>query len=148
MRHIYFEIAEEDNSTESADALLSTAKLPRLHISLHDVNTVFLVEGHAGDLIETNHIVLTNQSSLSSRVVNEHSRHRRLSTRNQVRIRGYLLKEMTLARPARTELDCVIVVLYKWNHAEQHHVTSARRKRCWLKADAAEQKVAPLLERK
>ena len=41
-----------------ADALRAAAELAGLHVSLHDVDAVLLVEGDAGDLIEADDVVL------------------------------------------------------------------------------------------
>ena len=48
-----------------ADALLAAAELAGLHVALHDVDAVLLVEGDAGDLVEADHVVLADQAALA-----------------------------------------------------------------------------------
>ena len=54
--------------------MLSLPRLnsPGLHVPLHDVHAVLLVEGDAGDLVEADHVVLADQSALARGVVHEH----------------------------------------------------------------------------
>ena len=42
------------------DAFLATAEFAGLHVSLHDVYAIFLIEGDTRHLIEANYIVLAD----------------------------------------------------------------------------------------
>ena len=45
--HIHFEVANHDDAAIGANALLSAAELAGLHVSLHDIHAILLVEGDA-----------------------------------------------------------------------------------------------------
>src|SRR5258705_1126679 len=75
---IDIEVSNHHDATVSANALFPSAELSRLHVALHDIDAVFLIEGNAGDFIEADHIVLTDQTPLPIAVVHEHARDRRL----------------------------------------------------------------------
>ena len=51
--HIDLEIAHQDDGSIGPDALLATRELAALHVALHDVDAVLLIERDARDLIET-----------------------------------------------------------------------------------------------
>ena len=44
---------------------LPAAELAGLHVALHDVDAVLLVEGDAGDLVEADDVVLADQPALA-----------------------------------------------------------------------------------
>ena len=47
------EVADHDDAAIGADALLAPAELAGLHVALHDVDAILLVERDAGDLVES-----------------------------------------------------------------------------------------------
>ena len=47
MLDIHVEVADQHDGAVGADALLAARELARLHVALHDVDAVLLVEGHA-----------------------------------------------------------------------------------------------------
>ena len=55
------EVADHDDAAVGADALRAAAELARLHVALHDVDAVLLVEGDAGDLVEADDVVLARR---------------------------------------------------------------------------------------
>jgi hypothetical protein len=122
---------------------LPAAELTGLHVALHDVHAVLLVEGHAGDLVEADHVVLADQTALTGGVVHEHPCHGRLAARDQVRIGRDLLVQVAFARAAGAELDHVVVPLDERDHAEQEGVTLAFRQAVGLQTDAAQQDPPP-----
>src|SRR5262245_5947782 len=73
MLHVHFEVPHHDNAAIRANTLLPAAELAGLHVALHDVHAIFLIEGDARDFIEADDVVLANQSALTIRVVDEHS---------------------------------------------------------------------------
>ena len=87
------------------DAFLAPAELAGLHVALHDVDAVLLVEGDAGDLVEADHIVLADQSALAVGIVDEHAGDGRLAAGDQMGIGRDLLEEVALAGAARAKLD-------------------------------------------
>ena len=101
VRYIDFKVAKQNNSAESTNALLAATKFPGFHIAFHDINAVFLIEGHAGDFVEANHVVLTNEAALAARHIDEHARDGGLAPRKQVGVGRDLLKKMTLAGTSR-----------------------------------------------
>src|SRR4051794_12465644 len=109
--HIYIEIAHEDDAALRADALAPTGELTALHVALHDVHAVLLIEGHARDLIEANDVVLADQTALPVRHVHKHPGDGRFPARDEMRVGRNLLEEMTLAGPSRPKLDHVVVPL-------------------------------------
>jgi len=49
------------------------------HVAFHDIDSVLLIEGDAGDLVKTDDIVLADETTLSRGVVHEHLGDRRLA---------------------------------------------------------------------
>ncbi len=91
---INVEVAYQDDAAVCADAFAASTEFPRLHIALHNVHAVLLVEGNAGHLIEAHHIMLRDESTLTCCVIHEHPRHRRLPARDEVGIGRNLLKQV------------------------------------------------------
>ncbi len=141
------EIAHHDDAAVGADALLAPAELARLHVALHDIDAILLVEGDAGHFVEADHIVLADQPPLAGRHVDEHPGDGALAAADQVGIGRDLLKEMALAGAARAQLDHIVVVLDERHHAQQQHIALALGHLRRLKADAAQQKLFPLVRR-
>ena len=104
--------------------MLSLPRLnsPGLHVALHDLHAVLLVERDAADLVEADHVVLADQAALAAGVVHEHLRHGRLAAGDEVRVGRDLLEQMRLAGAARPELDGVVVAHDERHHAQQQHV--------------------------
>jgi hypothetical protein len=63
--HVHLEVAHHHHTAVGANALLATTELAGLHVALHDVHAILLVEGDAGDLIEADHVVLADQAALT-----------------------------------------------------------------------------------
>src|SRR5580704_373746 len=78
--HVHFEIADHYHSAIRADTLLPAAKLAGLHVALHDVHAILLVEGNAGDFIEADHVILADQSTLTVGIIDEHPCDRRFAS--------------------------------------------------------------------
>ena len=76
---IDLEIADQHNRAFGADALAAPRELAALHVALHDVDAILLIEGDAGDFVETDDIILADQAALPGRVVHEHLRDSRLA---------------------------------------------------------------------
>ena len=55
------EVADHDDAAVGADALRPRLELAGLHVALHDVDAVLLIEGDAGDLVEADDVVLADQ---------------------------------------------------------------------------------------
>jgi len=72
MLHVHVEVTHQDNAAIGSNAFFAPTKLPRLHITFHDVHTIFLVKGHPRDFIKAHHIVLTHQASLARCVIDKH----------------------------------------------------------------------------
>ena len=66
-------VTHEHQATVRAYAFAAPAELSRLHVALHDVDAILLIEGDAGDFVEADDIVLGNQAALSRCVVHEHA---------------------------------------------------------------------------
>ena len=66
------QLLQQSASSLGADVFLGAAKLSGGHVTLHDVHTVLLIEGDAGDFIEADDIVLAYQAALSVCVVHKH----------------------------------------------------------------------------
>src|ERR1700730_967480 len=115
--HVDLEISDQDDRSIGPDALATARELAALHVALHDVDAVALIERDARDLIEAYHVVLADEARLAVRHVNETPRHGRLAAGNEMRVGGYLLEQMALAGPARPQLHHVVVALDKRNHA-------------------------------
>ena len=45
--NIHIEVTDHDDTAKATDALLAAAELAGLHVALHDVDAIFLVEGNA-----------------------------------------------------------------------------------------------------
>src|SRR4051812_8402803 len=84
---VHIEVADQDDATVSANAFAAAAELAGLHVSLHDVDTVLLVEGDAGYFVKADDVVLGDETALTSCVVDKHSGHGRLAPGDQVRVR-------------------------------------------------------------
>src|SRR4051794_6203557 len=130
--YVDVEVANHHDAAIRANAFLPAAELPRLHVALHDVHAIFLVEGDPGDLVEADDVVLADEPALTAGVVDEHACDRRLTARYQMRVRGNLLEEVTLAGAAGTEFHHVEVALDERNHPQQGHVARAWRELTWL----------------
>ena len=141
--HRHIEVADQDQRPLRADALLAPAELARRHVPLHDVDAVLLVEGDAGDFVETHHIVLADQAALPVCHVDEHLRDGGLAAREQVRMRGELLVDMTLPRPAGTEFDEVVVALDEGDQPEQRDPLGPFVQRGGFQAGRTEEEVHP-----
>src|SRR5262249_19301770 len=63
--HVHLEVADHYNAAVCPDALLAAAELAGLHVPLHYVHAVLLVEGNAAHFIEANHVVLAHQATLA-----------------------------------------------------------------------------------
>ena len=82
MLHIHVEVTHQDNAAIGSDAFFASAKLPRLHVALHDVHAIFLVKRNPGNFIKAHHIVLTHQTSLARCVIDKHPGHSGFATGN------------------------------------------------------------------
>jgi len=122
MFNINIKVANQDDATIGSDAFLATAEFTGLHVPLHDVHAILLVERDAGHLVEADHIVLADQSALAGCVVDEHPGNRGLTSRNQMRIRRNLLEEMALPCSSGAEFHQVVVTLDKGNHSQHQGV--------------------------
>src|SRR6185295_4830108 len=118
--HVHIEVTDQHDAAISADAFLAAAELARLHVALHDVNAVLLIEGDARDFIEADHVVLADKAALAAGVVDEHARHGGLAAGDQMSVRRNLLEQMALASAARAEFHHVVVALHERNHAQEH----------------------------
>ena len=67
--NIDVKVAHHHNPAVGANALLSPTELARLHIPLHAVHAVLMIEGDSGDLVKAHHVILANQSTLATGVV-------------------------------------------------------------------------------
>ena len=63
------EIADHDDAAFGPDILLATAELARGHIAFHDVDAVLLVEAGPCYFVKVYDVVLTHQTALPVRVV-------------------------------------------------------------------------------
>jgi len=122
------EVADEDEAAVAADVLLAAAELARLHVALHDLDAVLLVERDATDLVEADDVVEADEAALAGGVVDEHLRHRHLAPGDKVRVGRDLLVEVRLAGAARAELDGVVVAHDERHHAQHEHVALALSK--------------------
>ena len=119
--HVHIEVADHDDAAVGPDTLLAAAEFPRLHVPLHDVDAVLLIEGDARDLVEADHIVLAHQAPLAG-ACSQTSWPRSPCRPRQVGIWRDLLKEVALAGSAWPELHHVVVALDERNHAQDEHV--------------------------
>jgi hypothetical protein len=62
MLDIHIKVAHQDNGAVGTDAFLAAGELAALHVALHDVDAILLVEGHAGHFVEAHHVVLADQA--------------------------------------------------------------------------------------
>ena len=140
---IHLEVAHHHDPAVGPDAFLSTAELPGLHVALHNVHAVLLVEGNAGNFVEAHHVVLANQSSLPVGHIDEHAGDGRLAAADQVGVGGDLLEKVALAGATRAKLDHVVVVLDERHHSQDKNVeVPGSSHRIGLKAHAAQQEIA------
>jgi hypothetical protein len=123
--HIDVEVADHHDAAVGPDALLAARELAGLHVALHDVDAVLLIEGNAGHLVEADDVVLADQAALAVRHVHEHARDGGLAAGEQVRVGRDLLEKVALAGAARAELDQVVVALHERDHAQQDRVLGA-----------------------
>ena len=138
------EVAYHHDAAVGTDLVLAAAELARRHIALHDVDAVLLVEGDARYLIEADNVVLADETTLSSGIVDEHLCDRRLAAGDQMRVGRDLLKQVALAGSARTEFNEVVVALDKRNHAKQRHTFGPFVQATGLEAHRSKQDVDPL----
>ncbi len=141
---IHLEVAHHHYGTIASDTLAAAAELAALHVPLHNVDAVFLVEGYAADLIEADDVILADQPPLPCRVVDEHARDCRFAAAHQVRIGAHLLEEMALAGAPGTKFHGVEVAFHERRHPQQKHVRRPFRHRRRLQSGAAEQELLPL----
>src|SRR5882762_10047770 len=83
--HIDIEIADQDDAAIGADALAPARELATLHVALHNVDAILLIERDARYLIEAHHVVLADESSLPIRHVDEHAGYCGFAARNEMR---------------------------------------------------------------
>src|SRR5262249_6130458 len=84
-----------------------------------------------------------DQSALAAGVVYEHLRDGSLTARNQVGIWRDLLEKVTLARPARTKLDEIVVPLDKGDHTKKHDALRPLGEGRCFETDRAHQEIDP-----
>jgi hypothetical protein len=113
------EVADQHDRAVGADRLTASRELAGLHVALHDVDAVLLVEGDAGDLVEADDVVLGDQAALSGGVVDEHAGDGGLAAGDQVGVRRDLLEQVRLAGAARAQFDHVEVPLHERDHPQQ-----------------------------
>ena len=120
--HIHIEVTYQNDAAIGPNALLAAAEFAGLHVALHDVHAVLLVEGDAADLVEANHVVLADKPSLAVGIVHEHPRNRGLAARDQVRIGRNLLEQVAFAGASGPQFHHVVVTLHKGDHAQQEGI--------------------------
>jgi hypothetical protein len=76
---VHVEIADQDDAAFGPDGILAPRELARGHVAFHNVHPVLRIEGHAGDLIEANHVVLADETALPAGHVDEHAGYCRLA---------------------------------------------------------------------
>src|SRR5665213_2092351 len=81
------EVTHHDQTAISPDVFFPTAELARGHVAFHNVHTVLLIEGDTRNLVETNYVILTDETALSRCVVYKHLGDGRLSAGNQMGVR-------------------------------------------------------------
>ena len=57
---INVKVADQNKASISANAFFSTAKFTGLHVALHDIDAIFLIEGDARNFVKADDIVLAN----------------------------------------------------------------------------------------
>ena len=82
--NVHLEIADQNDAAIGTDVLLAATELARLHVSLHDVHPVLLVERYSRHLIEADDIVLAHKPTLTIGVVDKHLRHRCLAAGDEM----------------------------------------------------------------
>src|SRR5271154_3398935 len=102
--NVNIKISHHYNAPIRPNVLFASAELPGSHVTLHDIYAVFLVKRDTSDLIEADHVVLANESSLAGGIVNDHFCDRRFAARDQMSIRRDLLEKMALAGATRPNL--------------------------------------------
>ena len=145
VRDVDVEVPDEHDRAIGPDGLPAAGELTRLHVALHDVDAVLLVEGDARDLVEADDVVLRDQAALAGGVVDEHPRDGRLAAGDEVRVRGHLLEQVGLAGAARAQLDQVVVAHHERDHPQQQDVLLAGREPRGLEPDGPQEQVLPLL---
>ena len=136
MLDIDFEISDQHNGALGANTLAAARELAALHVAIHDVDAVLLIEGDARHLVEAHHIILADEATLAIRHIHKHAGDCGFAATDEMRIRGNLLEQVALARAPRAELHKVVVVLHERNHTQDQHVPVPLRHWCWLKANA------------
>lgn len=76
---MHVEIADQHDAAVGPDAFAPPRELSGLHVALHNVHAVLLVEGDAGNLVEADNVVLTDEPALAVGHVDKHPRHRGLA---------------------------------------------------------------------
>lgn len=72
MLNIHIKVTHHDDATVCPDAFFAPAELTGLHIPFHDVDTIFFIKRDTGNLIKTDDIVLTDQTSLACGIIHKH----------------------------------------------------------------------------
>jgi len=145
MLDIHIKITHKNKSAICTNALFTAAELSGFHIPFHDIYTVFLIKGYAGDLVKTDNIILADKTALTRGIIDKHLCNSGFPAGNKVCIRRNLLIKMTFARTARSKFNHVVVALNKRNHPQYHGILSPLIQSFRFDADAAEQKQLPLL---
>ena len=143
--HVNFIVAHQHDRPVGPDVLLASAELPGCHVPLHDVHTVLLVEGDAGDLVEADDVVLGDEPALASCIVDEHLRHARLATGNEVRVGGDLLEQVALAGAPGSKFHHVEVPFDERDHAQQRNQPATFTEGLRFEPDRPQQELDPLL---
>ena len=73
---------------------LAAGELAGLHVALQHVDAFLLIEGDAGDFVETNDVVLGDETALPGAVVDEHVGDRCFAARDEVGVGRHLLEEV------------------------------------------------------
>ena len=92
--HIHIEVADHDDRAIGPDAFLAPAEFAGLHVTLHDVEAILLIEGDTRNFIKADHIVEADQPALPAGVVDEHPGNGGLAARDEMSIRRNLLVQM------------------------------------------------------
>ena len=117
--HALIDIADKDHGRCRGFFLLAACKRARRHVVLHDLNTVFVLEVDAGNLIESYTVPQTDQTdSFASHIVKQ-VRYCGLAAGNQNTVRRDFLIDMRFARTARAQLTQIEVVLDKRYHTRK-----------------------------
>src|SRR5258708_34039522 len=143
MLDIYFKIADHHDAAFGPNTVATTRELARLHVALHDVDTVLLIEGNAGHLIKANDVVLADKPALPIRHIDEHACNRGLAAGDEVGVRRYLLKKVALPCTPGAELNHIVILLDEGDHAKEHCISSPLAERVWFKANTSEEEVFP-----